>query len=269
MRVRIRYDCGLWADGGVCGTCFRVGKYAGAGLGQYKWVAGRYDYHYRLSATNENGTNTTIDGEFKTSGQEIDGESMANVTASSATFTALIDPNHAETHVDFEYGPSGSYGSDAPAAESVVLVGAGEREVRVHAQGLQPGTVYHYRVVASSEYYISEGRDQTFTTQAARGSLQLPDGRQWEMVSPPEKDGAAIEPINEMGVTEASTDGNGISYLATRPTEEEPRGYATFVQVLASRGAGGWSSVDLTTHHNHAVGASVGQGYEYRAFFRI
>ena len=43
------------------------------------------------------------------------------------------------------------------------------------------------------------GPDQTFTTQGA-GAFVLPDGRQWEMVSPPQKNGARIEWIDSSDI---------------------------------------------------------------------
>ncbi len=74
-------------------------------------------------------------------------------------------------------------------------IGAGTTNVVVTPQrldGLSPGTVYHYRVVARSEvpdgsgtFEEFAGPDQTFTTQGSSTSFALPDGREWEQVSPP------------------------------------------------------------------------------------
>ena len=74
----------------------------------------------------------------------------------------------------------------------------------VHLGGLSPGTEYHYRVVAVSEVEVTPGvvevhdflgADEVFTTQGPAASW-LPDGRTYEMVSPPVKDGALIESID-------------------------------------------------------------------------
>ena len=89
-----------------------------------------------------------------------------------------------------------------------------------------PGTAYHYRVVARSELPGGElvefaGPDQTFTTEPAASGFGLPDGREWEMVSPPNKDGAALEtPMSQLGLAmQASTDGDAVTYTASAPTE--------------------------------------------------
>jgi hypothetical protein len=223
-------------------------------------------YHYRLEATNRNGTHTGLDKVFKTSGQEFYNESTTDIASSSATFDAQINPNGAETHVYFEYGTSTAYGSEDPAQPGALFTGIGEQSVAIHIQGLQPGATYHYRIVASSEYYTVEGPDQTFTTQAVGGVSVLPDGRAWEMVSPPEKDGGLVEPIGEANLIEAAADGGALAYVTSAPTEAEPAGYANFVQVLATRGVGGWSSQDMATRHENATGPSNGRGFEYRDF---
>lgn len=224
-------------------------------------------YHFRLLATNTNGTNTSQDGEFKTSGQEFDNESVAQVTADSVTFDAVINPNGAETHYYFEYGASALYGADAPVPLGAALAGTSAQSVSVTVLGLQTNTTYHYRVVASSEYYTVEGPDQTFTTQSGPGPSGLPDGRQWELVSPPDKHGAQVEPINEQGVVQAAQDGEAFTFVTDIPTEAEPAGYQYKIQNFARRAAGGgWSSQDIETPHQETQGNAVGQGLEYRAF---
>jgi hypothetical protein len=132
----------------------------------------------------------------------------------------------------------------------------------VHLQGLTPNTVYHYRVIAQNargeggESVV--GRDETFTTQGA-GKFLLPDDREWELVSPAHDDGTRIEPIGEQWVIEAAADGDALTYAAQSPSESEPPGYAEFDQVLAMRGAGGWSAHDLGSPHATETGfVSVG-----------
>ena len=113
---------------------------------------------------------------------------------------------------------------------------------------------------------VVDGAEQVFKTQALGSSLTLPDGRAWELVSPADKDGAVVKPIGEAGVVQAAADGDGMTYLTSRPTEADPDGYNQEVQVLSTRGADGWSSVDIAPSNSAPVGLEVGVGYEYRFF---
>jgi hypothetical protein len=232
-------------------------------------------YYYRLDATNGSGTNTGQGpedvGEFTTPGPQIVEESVSDIASSSATLGAGIDPHGTDTSYYFQYGPSTEYGTDVPAVPGEAI-GSGSAEVPVeqHVQtGLQPGTLYHYRVVTVSQFAGKteelEGADQTFITQTA-GWSSLPDSRQWELVSPPNKHGALLEPIGEQWVIQAAASGQAISYVANVPTEAEPSGYSNLVQVLSTRGPGGWQSRDLTVPHSGPTSDSVGEGEEYRFF---
>jgi hypothetical protein len=87
------------------------------------------------------------------------------------------------------------------------------------------------------------------------------------MVSPADKRGAQIRPIGGTNgqVTQAAVDGDAISYLADAPTEDEPDGNATGVQVLSTRGGGGWGSRDLTNAHA-TITTETTLGQEFRFF---
>ena len=66
----------------------------------------------------------------------------------------------------------------------------------------------------------------------------LPDGRAWELVSPPDKHGIALESITlEGGVIQASVDGGGLAYIAKGPVDSEPAGNRSIAesQLLATR----------------------------------
>ena len=232
-------------------------------------------YHYRLDATNANGTNKGPDEQFKTSGPGIHSESVASVTSESAKLQAQIDPNNADTHYYFQYGTDTSYNNELPAPPGVDIGSAeGDQSAGVQVTELAPGTVYHYRVVAASELVPGEppqsfvGADRTFTTQGVGGPA-LPDGRAWELVSPPSKGGATIEAIaREGGLIQAAADGGAITYAANAPIEAAPPGNPALepTQVLSTRGPGGWLSKDIATPHEAALGHRAGYGDEYRFF---
>jgi hypothetical protein len=241
-------------------------------------------YFYRVAASNKNGVNTgqgSVDeGKFVTRGPGVGKAFAARITSTSVSLDAPVNPNGAPTSVFFEYGPTGSYGAQAPAAPGLPL-GAGVESVLVpvvHVQGLAAETLYHYRVIAVSEVEVSPhvvelhdfvGSDETFTTQGL-GAAGLPDGREWEMVSPPAKFGAFIEPIDSGGtngdVIQAAVGGERFAFVTDAPTEPEPRGNANATEVLATRGATGWQSRDLSVPHVGATDGSVGPGSEYRFF---
>jgi hypothetical protein len=237
-------------------------------------------YHYRLVASNANGTNpgeAFQDQTFATPGPGIHHQSAAAVTSTSATLQAEIDPDGVATTYYFQYGTSAGYGSTAPAPPGLDLgSGKGDVAVSVHLQGLASGTTYHYRVVAVSEAggepVTVEGPDQTLTTQpAGGGAIVLPDGRQWEMVSPPNKLGSAILGGNGEGDDiQAAADGRGITYGATSPFVANPAGGRSpeVEQMLSTRDAPGmWSTADLVTPHNEgSVPIQLGNVDEYKLF---
>jgi hypothetical protein len=237
-------------------------------------------YSFRLQASNKNGTNPGEAGDdmsFETPGPGIHGESATKISSSSADLGATIDPNNAPTSYYFQYGSSSANEAQVPAAPSTLGEGKGDVQVSPqHIQGLLPETLYHYRVVAVSELPVGgspgqavafAGAEQSFITQGATAGPPLPDGRKWELVSPVNKHGALLRLGAEGGITEAAADGSGISYVASLPTEESVKGYVYLgVQGLASRGAEGWSSQDLTTAHATTQGQPLGVGDEYRYF---
>jgi NHL repeat len=233
-------------------------------------------YYYRLQATNiangqTNPGEPSQDQEFRTTGPGIHEEGSSNVALSSATLNVRIDPNGAPTTYYFQYGTSGAYGTDTPASPGLALgSGSGDVAVSRHLQGLFAGTVYHFRAVAVSElkpgvFETFDGPDRSFTTQMS-GVFALPDGRSWEMVSPPDKHGALITPIGAAPAIQASGGGSAMTFVTFSPIGAEPQGYTNKVQVFSTRGPDGWSSRDIAIPHNAATGLGIGQGQEYRIF---
>ena len=97
----------------------------------------------------------------------------------------------------------------------------------------------------------------------------LPDGRAWELVSPPDKHGAGIESITAFGgVIQAAEDGGAITYVSTNPPVAEPPGNRAFetTQLLSVRTATGWSTQDIATPHSEVGPFEVGRPAEYQWF---
>jgi hypothetical protein len=249
-------------------------------------------YHYRLDATNlvdghtNDGLGAEDEGTFTTTGPGLHGESVSEVASDAASLDATINPNGLPTSYYFQYvdpATEGVASTEAcpptgtakcptiPATPEALGSVPGDQNVSQRAQSLAPSSTYHYRVVVVSEPPGGPAEpfaepDRTFTTEPSGSGFALPDGRAWELVTPPDKHGATPRQRTN-GVTQASLSGDKISYLTTRPTEEGAPGYGfLFEQVLSTRAKGGWESQDLSAPHVEPLLPTAGRGEEYRIF---
>ncbi len=209
---------------------------------------------------------------------------VTKVSGSSATLWAKINPGEAATTYRFEYATS----------EAALLAGHGERipmpptpegdagegdagvVVQAHSQILAAHTSYWYRVVATNKEgetpgCQAQGTCPTFTTQPPGGELVLPNGRAWELVSPPPA-GAGATPVVENfssdgKIIEAAEDGGAFTFVTRGATEAAPEGNAAESSILSVRApGGGWSSKDIASPHEHQSGEPNDTGQEYRFF---
>jgi hypothetical protein len=197
-------------------------------------------YHYRLVATNSQGSATGPDLTFNTA--LVTGPAVRNVSDTSATFEASVNPLGTNTAYRFEYGTSTAYGHTISGD-----LGEGSTYIQAstHQQGLEADSEYHFRLVISNEFGTFESADHTFTTQLSGVGLSLPDGRAWELVSPADKKGALIEPFET--VIQAANDGSGIAYATEGPAVgEDPHSKVFWSPVLSRRTASGWRTEDLS-----------------------
>ena len=124
----------------------------------------------------------------------IEGESFSGVGSSYATLTAQVNPQGVRTSFYYEYATTSVVDSGSPERTPEVEVGEGESPVAASAQlnGLQAGVEYHFRLVARNVGGESEdGPEMVFRTFPA-STPGLPDGRVYEMVTPPENDDADV-----------------------------------------------------------------------------
>jgi hypothetical protein len=138
-------------------------------------------YHYRVVATNATGTTYSADQLFKTPGPLASSGAVSAVGQTSANVTGTVNPDGAETHYFYEYGPTTGYGQSTAPEGAGVDVGEGTGPVAAPASlvPLVPGVTYHYRLVAWSEEGTTYGQDETFTTEAGHspaGSTGAPSG---------------------------------------------------------------------------------------------
>ncbi len=183
----------------------------------------------------------------------VDRELTAEVGVSEAKLGALVNPGGIQTSYRFEYGPTGAYGSSTPFPEGSLGEGVKSHAVWASANGLAPGSTYHYRVVASDEVGTAYGPDQTFTTLTAeqtacpneqvRGGFaaRLPDCRAYELATPPVTSGSQFDASQTYASTVAA-DGEAISLVTLEPRPGAPTAGERYV---ATRGAGGWIAEDI------------------------
>lgn len=227
-------------------------------------------YRFRLQA--EDSEHNVVDGEvesFETRPAiEISGASVTAVGATSAVFEADLNPLDVEAEYRLEYGIGEVL--DAQTAPVRLAAGPTSASVTVEVQGLLPDTTYHYRLAAEDERggksYSSYSPILTVTTEPTEASAMLPDGRGWEQVSPLEKGGAQILPIEGGSALQAAANGDAITYSAGAPTEAEPNGSGYRSQVLSTRTPHGWTSLDIGLPHVAPTSVQEGGAAEYRLF---
>jgi hypothetical protein len=126
--------------------------------------------HYRLKAGNANGVNVGEDQTFFTEALPVPvvgGAPASDVSEFAATLNATLRTGEALVDYHFEYGTSTAYGSVAPVPDSYTPIEAGTISVSQPVAGLQAGTAYHYRLIASSPGGTAvRGPDETFTTSS-------------------------------------------------------------------------------------------------------
>jgi phosphodiesterase/alkaline phosphatase D-like protein len=125
-------------------------------------------YHFRISATNVNGTSTGSDQTFTTppNPPAVVTEAASSVTQTTASLNGTVNPEGANvSDCHFEYGTSEAYGTSVPCS---ALPGSGTSPVAVSAaiSSLSANTTYHFRIVATNVSGTSYGSDATFTTPA-------------------------------------------------------------------------------------------------------
>lgn len=222
-----------------------------------KGLQGNVTYHYRLVSSNANGTENGADQTLTTSSPPIvDGESFSEVGAKQATLNAHVNAAGSPSTYQFQYGPSTSYGSVTPQAG----FGSAQGDVSLSAtvSGLQPDTVYHFRVLATNVHGTTPGADTTLTTFPPATST-LPDGRVYEIVTPVEnvnanamvpegpESGNQQDGIGTFFPFQAAADGSAVAYLAEPTAGGNGRdALSGGNENLATRAAaGGWTQRNI------------------------
>ena len=156
-----------------------VQSYGGAGrsghLLEFGWIDGSwqvFDRSSELAGVTIAGTPALWAGGdggalrvFATSSQPspvvVTGAASA-ITPRSARLVGSVDPQGAATVFHFEYGVSDNYGAVVPAVDGDVALELAQVDCDV--SDLQPGTTYHFRLVATNAGGSSYGSDVALTT---------------------------------------------------------------------------------------------------------
>jgi len=218
-------------------------------------------YPYRLVASNENGTVSGARESFTTlSPPLIDEQWVTSVSDSTATLNAKINPKGQATVYQLEYGTDTNYGTKIPVSPEAIGSGSEDVQVSRSVVELQAQTIYHYRVVATNASGTTDGPDRTFKTfpvptvtadtcpnaqiRGLQAAQFLPDCRAYEMVSPPEKEGADISA--SASNTRVSTDGDAVQYLSLAGFGDAYGSGALGTEYVAERGEEGWLTHAVT-----------------------
>ncbi|HWY90165.1 MAG TPA: hypothetical protein VNY31_05780 [Solirubrobacteraceae bacterium] len=95
---------------------------------------------------------------------------------SSVTLKGSVNPHGLTTVYAFQFGTTTGYGAQtAPVSASN---GTTSINVSQTINGLPPGAIYHYRLIATNEVGTTDGNDAVFTTKEPPASFKLlPPGR--------------------------------------------------------------------------------------------
>jgi hypothetical protein len=122
-------------------------------------------YHFRIVATNSNGTTDGLDEVFTTLAAKlpkVETKAASGVTKIEATLNGAVNPEGLEAKYYFEYGTTESYGTKT--AEASAGSGTSYVEESKAVVGLFEGTKYYFRIVATNSNGTTYGASQTFKT---------------------------------------------------------------------------------------------------------
>jgi hypothetical protein len=205
------------------------------------------------SATDQRGAGRPIGGcdvgAYEVAPPVLGAASTSAVGATSATLGATVsNPDVFAGTVSFQYGTSTAYGGTTPS--QAVPAGAAGGSFGAALTGLAPGTVYHYRVVASNPDGTTFGPDQQFTTAPPAPSASSAG-------SPSPAPGTTAPPSNGFSFGKALVGSRGAITLSVRaPGAGRFSARATFT-VITHKGR---KRVKKTFTYGVAVVRSTGRG---------
>ncbi len=137
-------------------------------------------YTYRIVAGNGGGTTVGGEGTFTTGPSQpasVESESAQATSQTTATIEAKVNPNGLPTIYALEVGTEIKEGSPVYIPQSFGQVGESGK-LTFTLTNLLPGTVYHYRIVASNAEGDAPGADATFATPSFISPIAEPAHQQ-------------------------------------------------------------------------------------------
>jgi sugar lactone lactonase YvrE len=222
----------------------QIGK-EGSGTGQFIEPTGIVAPAAQKLLIFDTGNNRVEGWTVKAEPPTVTTNNESNVTATSATLNAKINPEALATTYYFEYGLTETYGAKVPIAPEAIGSGTSNVLVEQAITGLSENTKYHFRVVAESEAGTSKGTNRTLKT------LKLPK--------------AITEAATAIGSTQATLnatvnpEGSETSYYFEYGTTEA---YGTKIPLSPASVGSGTSNVPVSQ-----TPTSLTKGTEYH--FRV
>jgi hypothetical protein len=209
------------------------------------------DYLVRAKASNSLTSHISAPTPFRTAPipPKTETDDATDISETSAVLNGTINPVGLPSTYHFEYGTTSSYGSRIPVGiDAVVGADRNDRKVGRTIVGLEPGTTYHFRLVAQNSAGVNQGVDRTFTTAGVGG---IPH-RAYEQVTPVDKGGI---PIREGLAFQAKADGSALSYTTQAGSASAP----AVSRSMSLRGGADWNGgIDLDPPFNKAESIITG-----------
>jgi hypothetical protein len=258
LKYYFEYETGASCAGGHRTS---VLESAGAVSAEVTGLSLRTEYTFCLHVENKFGKAESAPVSFET--DEVGSENAPAVTAREVTVTAEIATDEEPTTYLVQYGVGSVEENSFPSPEASLPGAGAPTVVQQVLKGLEPGTTYRYRFVASNGHGLEMGEENTFTTPAAAPAKlvtalcgnerlraeqpygrDLPDCRAYEMVSPVDTSGQDAAIAVSSGVR-AALAGEAVAYASAGPFAN-PSGAGEDTELLSRRGAEGWSTQAIT-----------------------
>src|SRR5262249_21944183 len=234
-------------------------------------LVGDETYHVRLVQDRGDaggGKATSPETTFSTdpAAPDITQAHFADPADPSVNLKAKVNPENQSASYHFEYTDDADFQANAwanaqhvPAGDASLASGDVPVAASQFVSGLQPSTLYHWRVVASNGTGTTEGDEHTFTTLDTspgtcpnpdfriRPSAQLPDGRAYELVTPADSGGVNPTSGFALGISNpppyaAAPDGNSFGFFTAGQDLPGLDGNGRQDLYVATRSSNGWQT---------------------------
>ncbi len=174
-------------------------------------LSGGTTYHFRLHARSATANVYGEDGSFTTQATAVVREVSSESSAAGAVLKAIVNPAGLAASYHFEFGPCAAPGScvgspfpqRAPEPEGELAAGSSDVAVSQPIEGLTAGLTYHFRIVVTDANgealptpegtFVLGSPAQACATERPLLDGHLADCRAYELVSPPDKNGALLD----------------------------------------------------------------------------